>query len=173
MEHVPESTCDDVGRVARGPWGAALRTGGAVLLLLVILAGVVGLLGVRSAVAEASGGGYDLRLEYPRIARGGLDVPWSLTVERPGGFDGRIVLAMDASYFDVLEMRGRLPEPASETVGDGRVLFTFEPPPGDEFVFSLDVRIRAGEQWGESGFVSLVEDGTDVVTIEFDTWVVP
>ncbi|MFX1757289.1 hypothetical protein [Rhodococcus sp. As11] len=63
------------------------------------------------------------------------------------GFEGEIVLAIDTSYFEILEMRVRLPEPASETAGNGLVHLTFDPPPGDEFTFALDVRIRAGKQW--------------------------
>lgn len=170
---MPESTCDDVGRSARGPVGTVLRTGGATLLLLVVIVGALGFLGVRSSVAQESGGGYDVELTYPRVARGGLDVPWSLVVERAGGFDEQIVVAIDTAYFEILEMRGRLPEPASETAGGGRVLFTFEPPPGDEFTFDLDVRIRTGEQWGESGSVSILEGETNAVTVDFVTWVVP
>ncbi|UYP18501.1 hypothetical protein OED52_17880 [Rhodococcus sp. Z13] len=173
MERPPESTCDDVGRVARSRSVAFLRAAATVALLIVVLAGGLGLLGVRSAEMSAAGGGYELELTYPRIARPGLDVPWSVTVSRPGGFDGEIVLALDTSYFEILEMRGRLPEPASETAGDGLVYMTFDPPPGEEFTFSLDVRIRAGKQWGESGSVSLMDGETAAATIYFDTWVVP
>jgi len=140
---------------------------------VVLVAGGVGLLGVRSSTASAEGGGYGLEVTYPRIARPGLDVPWSVKLHRDGGFEGEIVLAIDTSYFEILEMRGRLPEPASETAGNGLVHLTFDPPPGDEFTFALDVRIRAGKQWGESGSVSVMDGENSAVTIYFDTWLVP
>ncbi|MBS9375385.1 hypothetical protein [Rhodococcus sp. B50] len=173
MEGWSDSTFADVGEVARSRAVGWLRTAAAVLLTLVLVAGGVGLLGVRSSTASARGGGYDLELTYPRIARPGLDVPWSVKVHRDGGFEGEIVLAIDTSYFEVLEMRGRLPEPSSETAGDGLAYLTFDPPPGDEFTFALDVRIRAGKQWGESGSVSVMDGENSAVTIYFDTWLVP
>ncbi|MFF0240541.1 hypothetical protein ACFYRW_09925 [Rhodococcus pyridinivorans] len=173
MESRPESTLDDVGKVARSKGVAWLRTAAAAVLVIVLVAGVLGFLGVRSSTATAQGGGYELELTYPRIARSGLDVPWAVTVRRDGGFDGEIVLAIDTSYFEVLEMRGRLPEPSSETAGEGLAYLTFDPPPGDEFTFALDVRIRAGRQWGESGSVSVMDAEKSAVTIYFDTWLVP
>ena len=173
MEGWPDSTLEDVGEVARSRVVGWLRTAAAVLLTAVLVAGGVGLLGVRSSTASAQGGGYDLELTYPRIARPGLDVPWSVRLHRDGGFEGEIVLAIDTSYFEILEMRGRLPEPSSETAGDGLAYLTFDPPPGDEFTFALDVRIRAGKQWGESGSVSVMDGEKSAVTLYFDTWLVP
>ncbi|WP_261379570.1 hypothetical protein [Rhodococcus rhodochrous] len=173
MENWPDSTLDDVGRVARSKGVERLRTTAAVLLVIVLVAGVLGFFGVRSSTATAQGGGYGVDLTYPRIARAGLDVPWTVTVHRDGGFDREIVLAIDTSYFEILEMRGRLPEPSSETAGDGLAYLTFDPPPGDEFTFALDARIRAGKQWGESGSVSVMDGEKSAVTIYFDTWLVP
>ncbi|MCR8691743.1 hypothetical protein NWP13_04275 [Rhodococcus pyridinivorans] len=173
MENRPKSTLDDVGEVARSKSVARLRTTAAALLVLVLVAGILGFLGVRSSTATAKGGGYELDLTYPRIARAGLDVPWKVTVHREHGFDGEIVLAIDTSYFEILEMRGRLPEPSAETAGDGLAYLTFDPPPGDEFTFALDVRIQAGRQWGESGSVSVMDGAKSAVTIYFDTWLVP
>ena len=173
MEDRPDSTVADVGAVARSAAVGQFRVFAAVVLTAVLVAGGLGLLGVRSSTASAQGGGYDLEVTYPRVARSGLDVPWSVKLRREGGFDGEIVLAVDTSYIEILEMRGRLPEPASETAGGGSVYLTFDPPPGDEFTFSLDVRIRAGKQWGESGSVSVMEGGTPAVTVSFETWLVP
>ena len=173
MDSRPESTLDDVGKVARSKGVARLRTAAASLLVIVLVAGMLGFLGVRSSTATAQGGGYELDLTYPRIARAGLDVPWEVTVRREDGFDEEIVLAVDTSYFEILEMRGRLPEPSSETAGGGLAYLTFDPPPGDEFTFALDVRIQAGRQWGESGSVSVMDGEKSAVTIYFDTWLVP
>ncbi|MEU5842255.1 hypothetical protein [Rhodococcus sp. NPDC047139] len=173
MEHWSDSTFGDVGEVARGRAAGLLRRTAAVVLTVVLVAGAVGLLGVRSSSVSAQGGGYDVEVTYPRVARPGLDVAWAVKVHRAGGFDKEIVLAVDASYFEILEMRGRLPEPSSETAGAGLVYLTFDPPPGEEFTLSLDVRIRAGTQWGESGSVSVMEGEMKAVTIYFDTWLAP
>src|SRR4051794_12442171 len=79
-------------------WGSRLALA---VILAVVVAGATSFLGVRTETATASGSGYAMSLDYPRIARAGLDVTWTLTVTRAGGFGEDLTLAMTATQFDI------------------------------------------------------------------------
>lgn len=102
----PDSTLSNVGESARPRPVAILRGAAIVLLIAVLLGGGLGLLGVQSTTASAQGGGYELDLRYARIARAGLDVPWTLTVRKSGNFDNPVVIAVTSHYFDMFETQG-------------------------------------------------------------------
>ncbi|MGX6508590.1 hypothetical protein [Rhodococcus sp. SJ-2] len=172
-DRIPDSVLDDVGTVARCPAVAWLRRGAIGLLLVVVVVGFTGRLGVYSATAHASGGGYELDLEYPRVARPGLDVPWNLTVRKPGGFTEPVVIVVESDYFDIFESQGWTPEPSAETSDADRTYMTLEPPPGDTLSLGFDAYIQPSSQTGASGSASVHENGIDVVTVEFKTWVLP
>ncbi|MGV9866391.1 hypothetical protein [Rhodococcus koreensis] len=170
---VPESVLDDVRERARTPAVTWLRRGAVVLLALIVALGAVGLLGVRSGTAHAAGGGYELTLTYPQVARAGLDVPWELIVRKPGGFTEPVVIVVDSDYFDMFETQGWRPEPSAETADASRTYMTVDPPPGDTLTLGFDAYIQPSSQLGHSGSVSVSENGVDVVTLEFTTWLVP
>ncbi|MEE2059299.1 hypothetical protein [Rhodococcus artemisiae] len=172
-DRIPDSVLDDVGTFARSPTVAWIRRGAVVLLAVIVLVGLTGRLGVYSATTHASGGEYELHLEYPRIARPGLDVPWNLTVRKPGGFTEPVVIAVDSDYFDMFESQGWTPEPSAETSDAARTYMTLDPPPGDTLTLSFDAYIQPSSQTGASGSVSVYENGIDVVTVDFMTWVAP
>lgn len=65
-----------------------------VALGLLVGAGLVGLLGVRSTTTSSAQDGWTLSLEHAAIARAGLDVPWTVTVTHEAGFDGDVTLAV-------------------------------------------------------------------------------
>ncbi|WP_199233216.1 hypothetical protein [Rhodococcus sp. SMB37] len=140
---------------------------------MIVLVGLTGRLGVYSATTHASGGGYELHLEYPRVTRPGLDVPWNLTVRKPGGLTEPVVIVVDSDYFDMFESQGRTPEPSAETSDAARTYMTLDPPPGDTLTFRFDAYIQPSSQTGASGSVSVYENGIDVVTVDFMTWVAP
>ncbi|MDQ3629089.1 MAG: hypothetical protein M3419_09825 [Actinomycetota bacterium] len=71
--------------------------------------------GIHTSHFSASGGGYRLDLDYPRVARAGLDITWRVTVTHDGGFDAPITLAVTADYFDIYETQAFHPEPDSST----------------------------------------------------------
>jgi hypothetical protein len=173
VDHVPASTLDDVRESARTPAVAWLRRGAVALLTLVVLLGLAGFLGVRSATVSASGGGYELTLTYPRIARAGLDVPWELTVHKPGGFTEAVVIVVESDYFDMFETQGWTPEPSAETSDARRTYMTVDPPPGDTLTLGFDAYIQPSSQRGTSGSVTVSEKGIDVSTLDFTTWLVP
>lgn len=172
-EDIPDSTLADIRDSARSPAVAWARRVAIAALAVVVFLGLAGLLGVYSTTVHATGGGYELELEYPRIARAGQDVPWNLTVRRPGGFAGPLVIALGSDYFDMFESQGRSPEPAAETSDADRNYLTFAPPDGDTFTLGFDASIRSSSQRGATGTVSVVENGTDLVTAEFTTRLVP
>ncbi|WP_432493863.1 hypothetical protein [Kineococcus gypseus] len=150
-----------------------VRRAAVVVLLAVVLAGAAGLFGVRSATATASGGGYELRLTYPRTARAGLDAPWQLRVRAERGFGDSVVVAVTADYFDVWEQQGWVPAAASETADGEWYLLTFDPPPGDVFELTFDGYLQPGSQLGRDGRVAIVVDGRRAVEVPFSTWLAP
>jgi hypothetical protein len=169
----PSSTLADVRPVERGPRRARARTAVVALLLAIVLAGALGLLGVRSTTTTATGGGYTLSVTHAWVARAGLDVPWSVELRREGGFPGPVTVAVTGEYFDIYEEQGLDPEPAAQTADAQDVYWTFDPPPGDTLGIDFDAYIQPASQWGASGTVAVVEDGRRVVSVDFSTVLVP
>jgi hypothetical protein len=171
---VPSSTLDGVAtdkKERRAAWG---RRGFLSLLLVFVLLGIFGLLGMKDGTVSASGGGYQLQLQYPRIARAGLDVPWQLTITHPGGFDGPVTLETTSAYFDIFESQGITPEPSKETAGATWDRMTFDPPPGDTLVVSLDIYVQPASQQGRSGTARVLgSDGQPVASVSFRTRLLP
>ncbi|MFD1813673.1 hypothetical protein [Rhodococcus gannanensis] len=170
---IPDSVLDDVRGRARSPAVAWLRRATVAALAVVLAVGATGWLGVRSTTAHVSGAGYELALEYPLVARAGLDVPWELTVRRHGGFPGPVTVVVDSDYFDMFETQGWTPTPAAETRDGTRTYLTIDPPPGDTLTLAFDAYVEPSRQLGASGAVSITDRGVDVITLEFRTRLVP
>lgn len=168
-----DSTLGDVRPASAGPRPLRWRRAATALLLVVVLAGAAGLLGVRTSTTSATAGGYTVSVEYAWIARAGLDVPWTVTVEHPGGFDGPVTLAVTADYFAIYEEQGLDPEPASQTADADHVYWTFDPPPGDVLTVDFDAYVQPSSQWGASGEVAVLDDGAPAVGVGFRTALVP
>jgi len=151
-------------------WGSRIALS---LLLIVVLAGGTSLLGVRTETTGTSGSGYEMSLDYPRIARAGLDVTWQLTVTREGGFGKTLVLAMSASQFDIYEHQAFYPEPDSETRNANDLLLTFVAPPGDTFELSFDAYVQPSSQLGRHGSIAVLDDGHKVADLSYSTWLAP
>ena len=168
------STLDDVRTTGENTAGLRGRRIALTVMLVVVLAGASGWLGVRAQTTTASGGGYDLSVTYPRVARSGLDVPWELRLEHPGGFQDDIVIAVSADYYDIFEFQGMHPEPSDET-SDGRFVYlTFKPPPsGDVFTTSLDTYVQPASQIGRHATVRAIIAGQPVAEVSYSTWLVP
>lgn len=139
-----------------------------------LLAGVLGLLGVRTGAVRAEGGGYELEVRYAKVARPGLSVPWAVTIRHPGGFDGRVTLATNSSYFDLFDENSFDPDPESTTSDGERLIWEFETPEsGDTMEVSLDTRVGPNIQWGTSGTSAILEDGEPVVQVTYRTTILP
>jgi hypothetical protein len=104
-EPVPASTIDHLEaaepRHVRRLQALHLAT---TVVLVVIVAlgvldglGVVPAYGVDTARATASGGGYELEVEYATLSRPALATPFTITVRRDEGFDAPVELAITRS----------------------------------------------------------------------------
>lgn len=170
---LPGSTLHGVERRAAGASATWLRRAFLLTLLLWVLAGLVGLLGVRTDVARDSGAGWELSLRHASIARAGLDVPFEVTVRRDGGFDGEVTLALTGRYLDLYETQGFHPEPASTTRGSDLLLLTFTAPPGETLVVAYDAYVQPSSQVGDGGTLSVLDGGRAVASVDFETVLLP
>ncbi|HEY3534617.1 MAG TPA: hypothetical protein VGK60_03550 [Pedococcus sp.] len=173
-EHGPEphSTIANLqdGLSTRAAWG---RRAVLLLVLLVVVAALVGLLGVRTATRTASGGGYQLRVDYPAIARPGMDVRWHVEVDHPGGFGKGVELAVSGKYFDIFESQGMWPQ-ADTMTRDGRYVYlTFAPPRGDTFMLDFDTYVQPASAAGSSARLAVVDAAREQVGVDFSTRLVP
>ena len=66
-------------------WESAVRYGSMAVILALVLAGLTGLLGVRTSSATASGNGLSLTVDHASITRPGLATPFALVIESTDG----------------------------------------------------------------------------------------
>ena len=169
------STSTVVGKVAPAKLKrarAARRVGLAALFAFLAL-GAANVFGVRSAVVSASRGGYDLTVTYGAMSRAGLATPWAVEVRREGGFDGPVTLATTYDYFDLFDENGLDPDPSAVTTDGERIIWVFEPPPGEILSISFDARISPAVQVGKSAETSVLVGGRSVVGVRYTTGVMP
>lgn len=167
------STLEGIETAGQGR--VALWTKRAFLLALTLLvaAGLLGYLGVRTTTTDAEEDGWTVTVQHAEIARAGLDVPWQVTVHHPGGFGKEITLAVTGSYFDIFETQGFVPEPSDEMRDADTRFLTFTAPPGETFVLDYDAYIQPASQQGRSGTVSVLVDGERVAAVDFRTRLLP
>jgi hypothetical protein len=170
----PESTLSDVRH--GGPGRAALASRRFFLSLLAVIVALAAttLLGIHTSSTTAQAEGYTLRVDYPRIARAGLDMTWRVTVHHPGGFGTEpIRLSVSARYFDIFEHQAFYPDPSKST-GDGSMLdLEFDPPTGDVFSLDFDAYIQPSSQLGRRGEVVLMDGERERLRVDFRTWLIP
>ena len=142
-------------------------------MLVVVVAGAVGLLGVHSATASGGAAGYTASFTYARVARAGWDVPWRVRVDHPGGFDGPITLAVNADAFQIYETQRFWPEPSSETRGEHTIYLTFDPPPGDTLVVEYDAYIQPSAQRGRDTRLTVITGGHPRLRLHASTFLLP
>jgi hypothetical protein len=152
-------------------WG---RRGVLAALLVMVVAGVSGVLGVRTSTVDDTGGGYSLSVEHATVARAGLDVPWQVTVRSKDGFEQTITLAVTGDYFDIYETQGFTPEPSASVRDRDTLYLTFDAPPSDTFVVDYDAYIQPASQRGESATVSVVDrELRPLASVDIDTYLLP
>ena len=146
------------------------------VLAVVVLAGLFGLLGVRSRTVSRSSadGRVELRVHYAAVARAGLAVPFAITVQRQGGFGGDVRIAVSGHYLELFSRNAIDPEPTAATATDQAVIWQFTAPPGDQLEVSLDLQVQAGQHWSRSGTVAVLDDaGRPIVGTDITTWLAP
>ena len=137
-----------------------------------VVAGLLGLLGVRTTTVTASDGPVEASVRYARVGRGGVAVPYAITVTSAGGFSGPIEITVEQSYLDLFDQNGVDPGPDGTTSTGDAVTWTFERPPGDEFTVTLDIRIGPSVQWGRTGHTVVDAEGRHI-ELSHHTWVMP
>jgi hypothetical protein len=170
-EGVPTAPSDvRIGLVRRA------RTARRVLLALLaalVLAGSAGLLGARTSTASASGSGYELSVSYPAVTRPGLAIRWMVVVRHPGGFAKPVDIATTSAYFNLFDFNNLDPTPSSLTTDASRSIWTFDPPPGDILRVTMDARLEPARQSGNAATTSVMVGGVPVVSVSYDTAVMP
>jgi hypothetical protein len=150
-----------------------LRLIGVVLLAAFIVAGAVGIMGVRSRSVSATGtDGTTVTLTYASVTRPGLATPWEVVIERPGGFDGPLTLRTSTAYLAAFDENGLAPDPSASTTDDDETVWEFEPPEGDTMVVWFDARWEPAVQWRRTG-TTAVEVGDETIAVSYTTWVWP
>jgi hypothetical protein len=167
---VPDAPSLD--RVRRAQWGRRVLLA---ILVAILVAGAVGLLGIRSRTAEANAAGYDLQVHYASIARPGVEVPLDIQVQRDGGFAGDVTLAVPSSYLSALDAQSPQPEPKSTTSDGDLVVFRFDPPPGDTFGVAWEAQVDPAANMGrKEATISVIgDDGPPATSVSIRTWVLP
>jgi len=147
----------------------------AAIMLIAVLDGadVVDLLGPDERHRTTSGGGFDLDVEYPSITRPALASVFRITVEREGGFDEPVQVAVSRTYLEAWDLNGILPAPAAETAEGRWIIWEFDPPPGDVLTVTYEARIEPGEQDDVPGHVAVMVEEEPVATVDFVTRVRP
>jgi len=152
------------------------RLGRRILLLIlavVVLLGASSLLGAHTSTREASGGGYDLKLVYPAVTRPGLAIRWVLFVHRAGGFKAPVHVATTSTYFNLFDFNNLDPMPATSTTSEDVSIWEFDPPAGDTLRITMDARLEPARQYGSVATTSILVNDLPVVSIRYQTRVMP
>jgi hypothetical protein len=150
-----------------------LSRGARAALAVIVAMGAVGLLGLHTSSVSTTAAGYRLTVDYPRIARAGLDTLWQVTVVRSGGFYHDVTLAVSADYFAIYESQRFFPEPSDETRAGDMLYLTFAKPPGDTLTVGYDAYIQPSSQRGASATVSVLEAGVPAASVRITTTLLP
>ena len=151
-----------------------IRRVGIFALTIFVLAGLLGYFGPRSSAVSAAGGGYRLDVMHAQVTRSGLVAPLRVRVGHPGGFCGPITLAFSKDIFDRFDFQNWYPNPSTETAGPLRLEYEFDPPPGDVFELTLDVRVGPTQPPSAHRYwVAVVSDDSEVARVNFRMVVMP
>jgi hypothetical protein len=158
-----------------GPFRRAQRGRRAMLTILAmfVLLGAATVFGARTGTVSASGGGFDLTVQYPAVSRPGLAIRWIITVRRSGGFDGPVDIAITSRYLDLLDFNNLDALPSATKSAGTMTIWTFDQPVGDTLVVAFDGRLEPAQQWGKPSTVSVLADGVPVVSVHYETRVMP
>ncbi|MGZ4603525.1 MAG: hypothetical protein ACXV0U_07990 [Kineosporiaceae bacterium] len=161
----------DVGAVRRARNSRRL---GLTVLAAIVLAGLVGLFGIRHATVSRSADGYTLSVRHAQVTRAGIAAPFQVRVHHAGGFARPLTLVLSRTLLERFDFQNFYPNPSKETASDQYVYYDFDPPPGDDFQLNLDAR-TAPDQRGSTAvyWTALVIDDRPVTGVEFRMWVAP
>jgi hypothetical protein len=140
---------------------------------VLLLLGLLNVLGPRYTTATRHVDGATVTLEYPEVMRPGLASRWILEVVRPGGFDGKIDVATDERWFEGFDYNNLFPEATSEQSRAGKVVFTFDPPPGDTFRVEVDLMATPTWTFARDATTTVSGGGLAPVSVSYRTLFLP
>ncbi|HEX5983944.1 MAG TPA: hypothetical protein VFY69_07040 [Solirubrobacterales bacterium] len=134
-----------------------------VLFVLLIVAGLLGLLGRSGPLSDASArDGSQLEVGYERFLR--IDSPTELEVSLGAG-SGPTELALASDYLEGFNVSGFTVEPESSSVEGDRVVYVFDQSAPSQITVVLEPE--------EIGFQSATLYGPGGAELSFDQWVWP
>lgn len=153
-----------------------LRAISLIFVTSVVLAGLTGMIGVRTRIAQSSGSGLTVSVQHASVTRAGLATPFSVSIATDDrtALPEQITTRIDTDYLEMFDENGLEPEPASSYQNGQWTWWTFDVPRGhNELVVSFDVRLEPAVQWGRTGSATVEIDGKEITTVEFATRVMP
>lgn len=157
-------------------WERGLRLTSTGLIGALVLAGLVGVLGVRTGTATAAGNGLSMSVTHAAVTRPGLATPLGVRVMTDDGssLPASITTRIESSYLAMFDENGLAPEPSSSFQSDEWTWWTFDIPDGARtFEVSFDARLEPAVQWGEEATAAIEVGGEEVLAVDFTTWVLP
>jgi len=146
-----------------------------VIGLVVVLASV-GLFGVRTDIARASGNGYSIAVQHSSIARPGLAAPFGIEVSTEDGspLPSTVTVRVDSAYLAMFDDNGMEPMPTSSFNTSEATWWTFDVPAGSNSLrVDLDARLEPAVQWGREASAAVEIEGIEMTVVSFTTWVMP
>ena len=147
-----------------------------VVILALVVAGLLGLIGVRAGHATASEGGLSLTVDHAAITRPGLATPFALVVESTDGspLPATLTTRVSSEYLSMFDENGLEPDPASSFRSETWTWWEFEVPEGSSVLeVFFDARLEPGVQWGRPATAAVEIEGRETVAVDFATWVFP
>jgi hypothetical protein len=130
--------------------------------------------GVSTDHVDAAGDGYELDVRYATVTRPAMATPFDILIHRDGGFSGPVDVAVAPELLEIWDFQALYPAPSSEVATPDEVIFTFDPPDGEDLRIFLDARVQPAQQSGVTAFVAVLDGGGDrVVAVEFHIAVRP
>jgi hypothetical protein len=150
----------------------AMRRVGVAALFVLLGLGLAGVFDPSEDDASAGDGELALEVSFPERARAGLESTLELQVTRAAGFRAPVQISLTRDWLALFDLGSIDPEPESSTGDDERLIWSFEPPPGDELDVTVNLSLRPAVRRGESAQVTATYGATKATT-SFDTSVVP
>lgn len=172
----PDDTTSGLRDGPPGPRGRWFRRFGYAALTGVCVLAAFDLLGPRTDIVTAQGGGFTLSVKYPQVARSGQPAPLHLQITQDGGLGKTITLRLCDEFFNDLDFQNWYPNPAAETSVPPWIVYEFDTPTtgGDTLELSLDARVAPG-QFGETDDceIAILDDDKPVTKMSFTVWRMP
>jgi len=157
-------------------WDKGLRIFSICFLNALVIAGLLGFLGVRSTTAVASGNGFALEVTHASVTRPGLATPLDLKVSTDDGspLPAKVTTRIGSSYLAIFDENGLDPQPVSSFQSEEWTWWTFEVPNGATILeVSFDARLEPAVQWGQGSTAAVEVGDEEVVAVDFETRVLP